>query len=77
MYRSLIYVNFPQPRIIILDSHVHPLMYNILGMVGKSLNKSSESFNSPWIFNQVKQLGVFILTFQNLENFGMLQKSRP
>jgi hypothetical protein len=43
-------------------------------------NYYTTSFNSLWIFNQHKQFihfYLFLLTFQNLENFGMLHRWHP
>ena len=58
-----------QTKINILDSHINPLMKFLIQGLIKVLNKSKEKFQ----ILHISHTYLINLTFQNLQNFGMLQ----
>ena len=58
-----------QTKINILDSHINPLMKFLIQGLRKVLNKSKEKFQ----ILHISHTYLINLTFQNLQNFGMLQ----
>ena len=60
-----------QTKINILDSHVNPLMKFLIQRLRKVLNKSKEKFQ----ILHISHTYLINLTFQNLQNFGMLHRA--